>query len=134
MKTKWVSDAWEKIKKQGDMIVHSFLKCGLSNNFNGTEDDQIKIRVIEDYTMSSAEKEFTLLKDDKESGRESEFTLLKDDKESGRESEFTLLKDDKERGSESEFTDADTDYSNELANTARKMSVFGVILVHIQSE
>ena len=86
--TKWVSDSWEKIKKQQDMIKHSFLKCGLSNNLDGTEDDQIKIRGIEDYAMPSAERE------------------------------FTLLKDDKEKGSESEFTDVDIDYSNDLADTA----------------
>ena len=39
--TKWPADAWEKIKKQPNMIKH-FLKCGLSNNLDGTEDDQIE--------------------------------------------------------------------------------------------
>ena len=43
--TKWVANAWEKIKKQPDMIKHSFSKCGLSTNLDGTEDDQIKIRI-----------------------------------------------------------------------------------------
>ena len=66
--TKWVADAREKIQKPPDMINHSFLKCGLSNNLDGTEDDQIKIRQIEDYTMPSAEREFTLLEDDETRG------------------------------------------------------------------
>ena len=61
-----------KIKKQADMIKNSFLKCRLSNNLDGFEDDQIKIRRVENYIMPSAEREF-LLKDDK-SGSQSEFT------------------------------------------------------------
>ena len=41
---------------------------------DGTEDDQIKIRRIEDCTMPSGERKFTLLEDDEESESESEFT------------------------------------------------------------
>ena len=74
----------EKIQKQPDTINHSFLKCGLFNNLDGTEDNQIKVRWIEDKTIPSAEREFTLLEDYKESE------------------------------SESEFTEVDTDYSNDL--------------------
>ena len=62
--TKWVADAWEKIKKQPHITKHSFLKCELSNNLDGTEDDQI---------MPSAERELNLLDDDEESGGESKF-------------------------------------------------------------
>ena len=72
--SKWVADAWDKIKKQPDMMKHSFLKSGLSKNLNDTEDDQIKISSIGDYTKSSAESEFTLLEDDEESGSEREFS------------------------------------------------------------
>ena len=50
------------------------MKCGFSNNLDGTEDDQIKIRGIENFTMPSAEREFAVLEDDKDSGSESEFT------------------------------------------------------------
>lgn len=70
--TKWDADAWEKIKKQPDMIRH-FLKCGLSNNLDSTEGNQTKIREIEDYTVPSTEREFPLLEDDEESRSESEF-------------------------------------------------------------
>ena len=48
------------------MIKHSFLKCKLSSNLGGTEDDQIKLWRIVDYTVFSAEKDFTLLKDNEE--------------------------------------------------------------------
>ena len=33
--TKWVADSSEKIRKQPDMIKHSFSKYGLSNNLDG---------------------------------------------------------------------------------------------------
>ena len=72
--TKWVADAWENVQKPLDMTKHYFLKCGLSNKLDGTENDQIKIRGIEDYTMPSAEREFTLLDDDGENEYEKEFT------------------------------------------------------------
>ena len=50
----------EKTKKQPDMIKHFSLKCGLSNNLDYTGVGQIKIRGIEDCTILSAEREFTL--------------------------------------------------------------------------
>ena len=57
------------------MTKDSFLKCGLSNNLDDTKVDQIKIKGIEDYTIPSAELEFTLLGDNEESGGcENEFT------------------------------------------------------------
>ena len=42
----------------------------------GTKDDQIKIRGIEDYTIPSAEREFTVLEDDEKSGNESSLKRL----------------------------------------------------------
>ena len=50
------------------------MKHQLFVNLDGTEDDQIKVRGIEDYAMLFAERKFTLMKDDKETGNESEFT------------------------------------------------------------
>ena len=52
------------------------MKCELSSNLVGTEDDQIKLWRIVDYTMLSAEKDFTVLKDDEESESESKFTKV----------------------------------------------------------
>ena len=77
----------DKIKKQLDMIEHYFLKCELSSNLNGTEDDQIKTMGIEDYTLPSAERK------------------------------FTLLENDEERWSESKFTEVDSDYFNDLTES-----------------
>ena len=55
------------------------MKCELSSNLVGTEDDQIKLWRIVDYTMLSAEKDFTVLKDDEESESESKFTKVNTD-------------------------------------------------------
>ena len=65
---------------------------------DGTEDDQIKIGEIKDYTMPSVEKE------------------------------ITLLEDDEENGSESEFTEVDTDYSNDLSEFDSDTYTFNLIL------
>ena len=35
----WVIDAWNNIPT--DMVVKSFLKCGISNSMDGTEDDEL---------------------------------------------------------------------------------------------
>ena len=45
------------------MIQHSFLKCGLINAFDGSENDLVKIQGIEDYTFPEREKEFQLVSD-----------------------------------------------------------------------
>ena len=45
----------------------------------GTEDDQTKLWRIVNYTMLSAEKDFTVLKDDEESESESKFTKVNTD-------------------------------------------------------
>ena len=35
----WVDEAWKSIPEE--MIKHSFLKCGISNAMDGTEDDAL---------------------------------------------------------------------------------------------
>lgn len=35
----WVIDAWNEIPT--DMVIRSFLKCGISNSIDGTEDDEL---------------------------------------------------------------------------------------------
>ena len=35
---------WKNVKSNQTMIKHSFLKCELSNNLDGTKDNQIKIK------------------------------------------------------------------------------------------
>ena len=45
--TKWVVEALHCVKKQPDVIKHSFKKCGFSNNVDGSEDDLVVIKGIE---------------------------------------------------------------------------------------
>jgi hypothetical protein len=42
------------------MIIHSFVKCGITNNLDGLEDDQVNIRGLEDYKMPLPEEEYHL--------------------------------------------------------------------------
>ena len=49
------------------MTRHSFLKCGLSNALNGSEDHEVNIKGIDGYTMPEPESEFRMV-----SGSESE--------------------------------------------------------------
>jgi hypothetical protein len=42
------------------MIIHSFVKCGITNNLDGSEDDQVNIRGLEDYKMPLPEEEYHL--------------------------------------------------------------------------
>ena len=58
------------------MQKDGFQQLRFSNNLDGTEDDQIKIRRIEEYTTPSGERKFTLLE---ESESESEFTEVDTD-------------------------------------------------------
>ena len=58
--TKWVANAWEKIKRNPEMIIHGFLKCGLSNKLDGSEDDYLNINGIENYKFPEISCEFEL--------------------------------------------------------------------------
>ncbi len=49
--TKWVGNAWEKLSENKDMIIRSFVKCGITSNVDGSEDDQVNIKGLEDYKM-----------------------------------------------------------------------------------
>lgn len=76
LNTKWVAKAWQKIKKQPDMTKHSFMKRRLSNNLNGSADNQIKIQRNLRLYNTSPREEFNLLKDDQTTGSEDEFTAF----------------------------------------------------------
>ena len=59
--TKWVANAWAKIKQNKDLIVRSSLKCGISNSLDGSEDHLVNIRGLEDYIMPKPGSEFHLM-------------------------------------------------------------------------
>ena len=56
LSTKLVGDAWESVKKQKDLIKHSFKKCGLSKNLDRSEDALINIKNIVGYKMPLPER------------------------------------------------------------------------------
>ena len=63
--TKWVGNAWSRIKTSlKDTIVRSFLKCGISNKLDKSEDHLVSIRGLEGYEMPEPEREFHLQSDD----------------------------------------------------------------------
>ena len=63
--TKWVANAWQHIKEQKVMIKDGFLKCGLSNNLDGSEDKFFNINGIEGYVFPSTNvPEFELVDSD----------------------------------------------------------------------
>ena len=61
--TKWDGEAWERVKKQKDLIEHSFKKCGLSNNLDGSEDALINIKGIGRYKRPLPKKEFQMIEE-----------------------------------------------------------------------
>ena len=63
----WISEAWHEIPRE--MIVASFLKCGITNNLDGSEDDL----VYEPSEDSAAELDDSAIRELFESDSESEF-------------------------------------------------------------
>ena len=66
-------DAWSGIKEEKEMIIRSFVKCGLSNKLDGSEDHMVNIRGIEGYVMPKPENEFHLDSDSDSDSSESEY-------------------------------------------------------------
>ena len=48
--TKWVANAWHDVCKGKEATVRSFKKCGLSVKLDGTEDDQVNVEGMPNYT------------------------------------------------------------------------------------
>ena len=45
------------MKKQREMIKHAFLKCGLSNKLDGSDNSFVDIKGIEGYELPTSESE-----------------------------------------------------------------------------
>lgn len=54
------------------MVIHSFVKCGITNKLDGSEDDQVNIRGLEGYKMPLPEDEFHLETSSEEEDQDSE--------------------------------------------------------------
>ena len=58
--TKWVVEGWEKVSQNKEIIKRSFVKCGISHNLDGTEDNDINIEWIPDYKLPHSDGEFEM--------------------------------------------------------------------------
>ena len=54
--TKWVGQSWEEVSTDRDLV---FKKCGISVAVDGTEDGQIHIEGLDNYSAEDNEGEFT---------------------------------------------------------------------------
>ena len=52
--TKWVDKAWTEVGSNGDMVVQSFKKCGISLSLDGSKNGEIHIESIEEYELPMA--------------------------------------------------------------------------------
>ena len=89
--TKWVDTRrWKRVKKEKDLIKHSFRKCGLSNNLDGGEDALVNIKSIEGYKIPLAKKEFQMIEEtdsegDDDDSDDNEFEELSSESDSDSE-------------------------------------------------
>ena len=54
-----VGQAWEEVSIDRVLVVRSFKKCDISVAVDGTEDDQIHIEGLDNYSVEDSEEEFT---------------------------------------------------------------------------
>ena len=80
--TKWVAESWEKTKPDKEMIRHSFLKCGLSNALDRSEDHEVHMKDIDGYTMPEPESEFHMISESESEDEEADFETESSDSES----------------------------------------------------
>ena len=53
LSTKWVGGAWEELSTKMDMVIRSFIKCGISVPPDGSRDDEINLN---GYTVDSEDE------------------------------------------------------------------------------
>ena len=53
---KWVGSAWEELSTKTNMVICSFIKCGISVPPKGSRDDEINLNGLEDYTVDSEDE------------------------------------------------------------------------------
>ena len=65
--TKWVGIAWEEVSSNVEMIVRSFRKCWISVAIDSSEDSDININGLENYSVES-DYDLTEVEEDSEEG------------------------------------------------------------------
>ena len=53
-------DGWEKVSQNKEIIKRSFIKCGISHNLDGTDDNDINIEGTSDYKLPQRNREFEM--------------------------------------------------------------------------
>ena len=51
--TKWVGQAWEEVSAMKEMVKRSFMKTGIAVHIDGSEDEQINIKGLDNYQVES---------------------------------------------------------------------------------
>ena len=74
-RTKWVGNSSAEIKQDKEMIRHFFLKCGLSNSLDGSEDHEVKIKSIDGYKMPEPESEFHMVSESESEDEETDIYI-----------------------------------------------------------
>ena len=55
-----IAEGWKKVSQNKEIIKRSFVKCGISHNLDGTEDNDINIEWIPDYKLPHPDGEFEM--------------------------------------------------------------------------
>ena len=58
--TKWAAEGWEKVSRNKKIVKRSFVKCGISHNLDGAEDNDINIEGIPDYKLPQPDRGFEM--------------------------------------------------------------------------
>lgn len=55
--TKWVSQAWEEVSTNHEIIIKAFKKCGISVPIDGSCDTEISVNGLDNYGVESDDDE-----------------------------------------------------------------------------
>ena len=71
---KWLSESWKEFfeNKGTDQVKLAFMRCGMLNAIDGSEDHEIKVGDLENYTLDEHEEEEQDTDENDESNAESE--------------------------------------------------------------
>ena len=70
------------------MIIHSLKKYGITKNVDGSENNQINIRGLEDYVMPAPEKGFYLETSSSEESEDEKWAIDNEDNRNNNDTDF----------------------------------------------
>ena len=83
--TKWIGQAWEEVSANKDMVIRGFWKCGISIAIDGSEDNEINIKDLENYEIESDDDDPFATSDDDDSSSDGNSPGSGDEKEHNEE-------------------------------------------------